>query len=715
MRGGATNNVIGGIAAGNANTIAFNQASGVQIDGSTTTGNAVRGNSSHDNGLVFLIPEIDLTGGALSSTESGPTLSSGSYNSQAGTSTITGSLIGPANTSFDLDFFASPGNTQLPEGTTYLGTATIVTDPTGQAVFTITLPTGTTTGDVFTATATSAGGNTTPFSNAVSGAGLPPTVTLSGPLSATIDIPMPEFTANVSSATQAAPYSFNWSVTESGNSAFALPADVVTTGQSFSFTPTQPGSYTVTATVTDALANSGFASQVVNVGAIGPGIVITNNPVVSTVKKPVTVTSAPANDAGTPPTSYNWTVTDNGQPFSVANASGSSLSFTPTAPGLYAITVTATFAPGVSNTTTSYLVVTGGVPTTQIVGAPTSALEGTPITLAASADPSLAGTLSYAWTVTKNGVPFASQTSTQGDTFSFTPTTAGKYQTSLTISDSAGDKSTANAVTITVTAVPPTASITLPTSFTSGTVGTAITLTGNATTTGTNDAITSLQWSVYSSGAGKAIATGSGSSFTYTPSAAGMDMVTFTATNSGGASNSASVAIPIAAAPLTLTPSGTFQATTPAQVTLSVPNPVSGLSYTFTWTVAGATVPFNLTGSGSTVAFTPPLPGSYQVTATAKGSDGSVYSSSQIYSAALAPLAASIFGAPASAFAGQPITLADPVFDPSRKGPLSYTWSVSKNGSAFTSQTTSQKHVHLHAGHGGKLPGRPDRHRYRDQ
>jgi Ca2+-binding RTX toxin-like protein len=437
----------------------------------------------------------------------------------------------------------------------------------------------------------------------------------------------------------------------------------------------------------DALGHPGSASQVVNVRAIGPGIVITNDPVVGSINQAVTLASAPANDAGTPPTSYDWTVTGGGTSVS---GNAANFSFTPTAPGLYTITLTANFGPGVSNTTTAYYIVTGGVPTTSIVGAPTTALEGTPITLAATADPSLAGTLTYAWTVTRNGALFATQTSTQGDTFTFTSATAGNYQASLTISNSAGASSHAQPVTIQVTAIPPAVSIAPPKSFTSGNVGTPITLTGSASTPGTNDAITSLQWSVYSSGIGKVIATGSGSSFTYTPTAAGVDVVKLVAVNSGGGSNTASLVIAVAASPLTLTQSGSLQAGTPAEVTATVPNSVPGVNYTFTWTVTGQTVPFNLAESGSTILFTPPLPGSYQVTATASGNNGSVYSSSQSYNVGLAPLTASIFGTPTSGLAGVPITLTDPVLDASRKGPFTYQWTVTKNGNAFTSQTGSK-------------------------
>jgi len=47
---GAQNNTVGGTAAGEGNTIAFNNQDGVQVDGAATTGNTIRGNSIHSNG-----------------------------------------------------------------------------------------------------------------------------------------------------------------------------------------------------------------------------------------------------------------------------------------------------------------------------------------------------------------------------------------------------------------------------------------------------------------------------------------------------------------------------------------------------------------------------------------------------------------------------------------------------------------------------------------
>ncbi|MCY3023977.1 MAG: PKD domain-containing protein [Planctomycetota bacterium] len=82
-------------------------------------------------------------------------------------------------------------------------------------------------------------------------------------------------------------------------------------------------------------------------------------------------------------------------------------------------------------------------PTPTIVGLPPVATVGVPINLTSSVtDPSAADTaagFTYAWTVTKDGNPFASGTTAE---FSFTPDGAGAYVVTLTATDKDGGKGT---------------------------------------------------------------------------------------------------------------------------------------------------------------------------------------------------------------------------------------------------------------------------------
>ena len=76
-----------------------------------------------------------------------------------------------------LEFFASPAwdSAGVVEGQTYLGAATLTTDPAGNAIFSVTLPVAVPADHLITATATDPAGNTSAFS-----AGIPITAGQAG-------------------------------------------------------------------------------------------------------------------------------------------------------------------------------------------------------------------------------------------------------------------------------------------------------------------------------------------------------------------------------------------------------------------------------------------------------------------------------------------------------------------------------------------------------
>jgi len=96
-------------------------------------------------------------------------------------------------------------------------------------------------------------------------------------------------------------------------------------------------------------------------------------------------------------------------------------------------------------------------PTVTILDAPATSPSGTAITLGSNVtDPSPAMTaagFTYAWSVTKNGAPFATGTAAS---FTFTPDDAGSYVVTLTAADKNGRRSTPATQTIAVYDVPPT-------------------------------------------------------------------------------------------------------------------------------------------------------------------------------------------------------------------------------------------------------------------
>ncbi len=188
------NDRIGGTAAGQGNTIAFNTGSGVEIDGSGR-GDPIQGNAIFSNGGLG----IDLAPGGVTANDPGdsdtgpnelqnfPALAgvtslSGSHVQVTGT--VTGSLPG---TFFAVDFYASTlcdpsGNG---EGKRYLGS---VSTQAGSFDTGTTLSGAASAGEYITATATDTFGDTSEFSNclAVPG-GSPAAGALSGVLSQAVD------------------------------------------------------------------------------------------------------------------------------------------------------------------------------------------------------------------------------------------------------------------------------------------------------------------------------------------------------------------------------------------------------------------------------------------------------------------------------------------------------------------------------------------------
>src|SRR5262249_26433660 len=80
---------------------------------------------------------------------------------------------------------------------------------------------------------------------------------------------------------------------------------------------------------------------------------------------------------------------------------------------------------------------------------PSSSPEGTAITLASTVTDTGGGTgpYTYAWSVTKNGVAYASGTPTDGTSFTFTPNDNGTYVVSLAVTSADGRASTATTAT----------------------------------------------------------------------------------------------------------------------------------------------------------------------------------------------------------------------------------------------------------------------------
>ena len=133
---GASANSVGGIAAGEENVIAYNSGDGVRVQGASSTGNSIRGNSIHSNGAKGI---ENISGGNTELTP--PTI------------TAVGSANGTACANCQVDVFSDSAD----EGRVYHGSTTA----NGSGAWSFG---GAVVGPYITGTATNASGNTSEFS-----------------------------------------------------------------------------------------------------------------------------------------------------------------------------------------------------------------------------------------------------------------------------------------------------------------------------------------------------------------------------------------------------------------------------------------------------------------------------------------------------------------------------------------------------------------------
>ena len=206
---GGNDMTIGGPGAGEGNTVAFNGVTfgggGIAIQGQHAR---VRGNRIYDNrstsasnGLgIDLLPAgaFGVTPNDDGDADTGPNglqnfpiLTDAGPASPEGSGThVAGLLNSTPSTTFDLDFYSSPGCAPRPqeflEGQDYLGSTQVTTNGSGSATFDLTLPAQVDPGARISATATDPGGNTSEFSQRIIFSMSPPSGPPSGGTAVTI-------------------------------------------------------------------------------------------------------------------------------------------------------------------------------------------------------------------------------------------------------------------------------------------------------------------------------------------------------------------------------------------------------------------------------------------------------------------------------------------------------------------------------------------------
>jgi uncharacterized repeat protein (TIGR01451 family)/CSLREA domain-containing protein len=170
--GMASDNVVGGTAAGAGNVIAFNDNPGVVVDFGPASGNQVRGNSIHSNAILGI--DLEPAGVNPNDPDDGDVGVNGLQNfpdiavanPSLGGTYVAGALDSTPGTTFDLDVYSSPScdSSGNGEGKVFLGTFQVTTDGAGDASFVHQLAGPTAVGNAVTATATAPDGSTSEFS-----------------------------------------------------------------------------------------------------------------------------------------------------------------------------------------------------------------------------------------------------------------------------------------------------------------------------------------------------------------------------------------------------------------------------------------------------------------------------------------------------------------------------------------------------------------------
>jgi PKD repeat protein len=491
----------------------------------------------------------------------------------------------------------------------------------------------------------------------------------------------------------------SWSVIKDGN-AYTLGGGVTTNGVTFNFVPNDNGTFVIRLTLTDEDGGSTtIDSSEITVTNANPTVTISGKPGGSVAEGSSTTLTANAADPGSADTfTYVWSATRNGSPVTVSNNTSSTFAFNPTDNGTWVVTVVVTDDDGATATAnTGNMTVTNVNPTANITGAPGSAInEGAAVNLTANAsDVGVNDTLTYAWSVTKNGSAY-SVTNNTSSTFSFTPNDEGTYVATVVVTDKDGGTVTVATGNIVVNNVAPTGTLT---GIPGGSVneGSAVTVGVDVVDPGSTDTFT-YAWTVLKNG--NAYATGSSSSFSFTPNDQGTYSLTLIlGDNDGGSTtiNGGSITV-VNAAPTANITGDTTGMNEGSSSTLTAegtdPSTVDNTAgYTYAWTVTkgGSTTQ---TGNTAVLAFAPTDNGTYVVSLVVTDKDGaaSTAATRTVTVGNVAPTP-TISGLPGAAVdEGSQLSLTASATDPSTADTtagFTYGWTITRGGSTVASGSTS--------------------------
>lgn len=439
----------------------------------------------------------------------------------------------------------------------------------------------------------------------------------------------------------------------------------------------QPGTYTVTLTVTDAFGATSTATISVVVTQINrPPVANAGGPYGANDGTPISFNGAGSTDPDNNITTYSWSFGDG------STATGSTPSHTFVQPGTYTVTLTVTDAKGATSTSTVSVVITqGNRPPVANAGGPYTADNTVTINFsgAGSTDPD--NNLStYSW-------DFGDGSTATGATPSHAFASPGTYTVTLTVTD-AGNLTSTAAVSVVVTQInrPPMASA-------GGPYAADSTVNVNFDGSGSTDPDNNISTYSWDFGDGSA-ATGSTTSHAYAQP--GTYTVTLTVTDAKGATSTSTVSAVIAQInrPPVANAGGPYSVAVNDPVNLNGGGSTDpdGDTLTYSWNFGDSS-----NGTGSPAPHTYTQVGDYTVTLTVDDGRGHSVSSTVIVRVTAAnqpPVAKS--GGPYIGQINQTVNFNGGGSTDPENDPLTYSWDLG-DGTIVTGATPS--HTYTQTGH----------------
>jgi PKD repeat protein len=487
----------------------------------------------------------------------------------------------------------------------------------------------------------------------------PPTTIISGPSNAAVNQDV-FFSGSASSAGSSpiTQYAWNFGDGTTGNG--------ITVSHSYS----QPGSYTVTMTVTNQGGLTSSASLIIQIQQPSSVTADISAPDQGTVGESIDFDGRDSSTSSGSITNYEWDFGDD------HTASGSEVSHTYDAPGHYTVSLKVTNSSGATDTTTHDIRIEARP--VAIISAPATGQVGQPITFNGSASTASNNPIrSYIW-------DFGDGSSASGATVSHTYSQAGGYLVRLTVTDDEGvTDSATQSIQISPSAPVPSAVISI---LVPGQVGQPITFSGTGSTISTGS-IVSYAWNF---GDGT---TASGEQVTHTYTQPGQYLVTLTVTGSDGVSSTATATLQIVPSG----PTAVINAPTSGQANQvilfdgSSSSSSSGQITSYTWDFGDGT-----TGTGARIRHQYAQPGQYTVSLTVTASNGTTATATQtiqIQAPQQPPTA--VISAPDTGVVNQPLTI-DGSSSNANSGQITgYAWDF---GDGTTANGAKVVHTYTQAG-----------------